>query len=190
VKKAARIIVKVLIGIAVLIILLAIFVATRPAEFHIERSATIAAPPEKVFAQINDFHSWGAWSPWEKLDPEMKREFGGPTSGAGSTYAWVGNDKVGEGKMTIEKSEPASLVQIKLQFIKPWEDTSTATFKLSPDAGGTKVTWSMDGRKNFMAKAVCLFMDMDKMVGGDFERGLTAIKAQAEAQGGTTRPVQ
>ncbi len=172
---------KVLIGVGAVIVLLLIVIATRPATFHIERSATMAAPPESAFAQVNDFHNWGAWSPWEKLDPNMKRTHGGAPSGVGATYAWVGNNEVGEGRMTIEKSEPGKLVQIKLEFIKPFEATNIATFSFSPSGDGTKVTWAMDGNNNFMSKAFHMVMDMDKLVGSDFEKGLAAMKSAAES---------
>ena len=172
---------KILIGISAVLVLFIVVVAVQPATFHVERSVTIAAPPESAFAQVNDFHNWSAWSPWEKLDPGMKRTHGGSASGVGATYAWVGNDEVGEGRMSIEKSEPNKQLVIKLEFLKPMEATNTATFSFSPSAEGTKVTWAMDGNNNFVGKAFCLFMDMDKMVGGDFEKGLAAMKTAAES---------
>jgi hypothetical protein len=172
---------KILIGIAAAIVLFIVVVASRPANFHIERSISIAAPPESAFAQVNDFHAWSAWSPWEKMDPQMKKTFDGPPSGVGAAYAWTGNDKVGEGKMTIEKSTAPALVGIKLQFIKPFAATNQTTFTFAPAAGGAKVTWAMDGENNFVGKAFSMFMDMDKMVGGDFERGLASMKTLAES---------
>lgn len=171
---------KILIGIGVVIVGLIVVIATRPPTFHVERSTTIAAPPELAFAQVNDFHKWTAWSPWEKLDPSMQKTFEG-ASGSGATYAWKGNDKAGEGKMTIEQSDKNARIVIKLEFIKPFPATNTATFTFAPDGQGTKVTWSMDGNNNFMSKAFQLFMNMDKMVGGDFEKGLAGIKSVAEA---------
>jgi uncharacterized protein YndB with AHSA1/START domain len=172
---------KILIGIAAVIVVLVVVVATQPSTFHIERSITIAAPPESAFAQVNDFHAWAAWSPWEKMDPQMKRTFEGAPSGTGAIYAWSGNDKVGEGRMTIEKSDKPAQIAIKLEFLKPWTATNTATFTFAPATGSTKVTWAMDGQNNFGAKAASLFMNMDKMVGDDFERGLTALKSIAES---------
>jgi Polyketide cyclase / dehydrase and lipid transport len=172
---------KILIGVAGLIVLLLIVIVTRPSTFHVERSITMAAPPENAFAQVNDFHAWPAWSPWEKLDPQMKRTHEGSPAGVGAKYSWVGNDQVGEGRMTIEKSEKPSIVAIKLEFLKPFESTSTTTFTFAPTAQGCKVTWAMDGENNFMAKAASLFMDMDKMIGADFEKGLAAMKTAAEA---------
>ena len=172
---------KILIGVAVLIVLLVLVILTRPATFHIERSITMAAPPENAFAQVNDFHAWPAWSPWEKLDPQMKKTFEGPPAGVGAKYAWAGNDEVGEGQMTMEKSEKPSTIGIKLEFIKPFAATNATTFTFAPAAGGSKVTWAMDGENNFMSKAASLFMDMDKMIGADFDKGLAAMKAAAEA---------
>ncbi|HEY4157987.1 MAG TPA: SRPBCC family protein [Polyangiaceae bacterium] len=128
-------------------VVIVIVVATRSAEFHIERSIVIAAPPERSFATVNDFHNWSDWSPWEKMDPNLKKTFAGPASGVGSVYAWVGNDKVGEGRMTLEQAEPPSRVEIKLEFFKPWTATNKVTFTIAPAAGGSKVTWAMDGQK-------------------------------------------
>ncbi len=170
----------ILIGVIVLIAALVVLVAMRPAAFHIERSIAIAAPPESAFAQVNDLHAWAAWSPFEKLDPAVKKTFGGPPSGTGATYAWAGNDRAGEGRMTIEKSEPPSLIDIKLEFFKPFVATNAAKFTFIPTPGGTTVTWSMDGRRNFMMKAFCLVLNMDKMVGGQFAEGLASLKKVAE----------
>jgi uncharacterized protein YndB with AHSA1/START domain len=172
---------KILLGVAAAFVLLVIVIATRPAEFRIERSTTVSAPPEVVFAQVNDFRAWPAWSPWEKLDPTMKRTHSGAPSGVGASYAWLGNDDVGEGKMTIEKSEPPSTVGIKLEFIKPFAATNTTTFTFANTSSGTKVTWAMEGKNNFGAKAASLFMDMDQLVGADFERGLASMKTVSEA---------
>jgi surface antigen len=182
---------KILIASSAIVAVFLIVVATRPATFHIERSVTIAAPAEAAFAQVDDFHAWSAWSPWEKMDPDMKRTFEGAPSGRGAKYAWAGNDKVGEGRMTIEKSDRPSKIVINLEFIKPWTATNTATFAFAPAGTGVNVTWAMDGENNFMAKGASLFMDMDKMVGGDFERGLAALKSAAESapKSGTARAV-
>jgi hypothetical protein len=172
--------VPILLGIVAVIVLLVLVVATRPAQFRIERSITMAAPPATAFAQVNDLRAWAAWSPWEKLDPELKRTYAGAPAGAGATYAWAGNKKVGEGRMTIEESARPAKIAIKLEFIKPWTATNMTTFIFTPVAEGTRVTWSMDGHNNFTAKAASLFMNMDKLVGGDFEKGLAAMKAVAE----------
>ncbi len=171
---------KILIGIVVVLLLLAAFIATRPSEFRITRSATIAAPPELVFAHVNDFHNWKAWSPWEKLDPELKRTYEGPSAGAGTIYSWVGNKQVGEGRMTITDSQPSEQIGIKLEFIRPFAATNATLFTFKPQGDQTLVTWSMTGQNHFCAKAFCLFMNMDKMIGGDFEKGLAEIKAVAE----------
>lgn len=166
--------------IAALILLFVVVVAMQPNDFKVSRSATMAATAEVVFAQVNDFHKWNAWSPWEALDPNMKRTFDGSASGTGAVYAWVGNDKVGEGRMTIAESKPSEKIRIDLEFLKPFESKSTAEFTFAPEGGGTKVTWTMFGKNNFIGKAFCLFMNMDKMVGGDFEKGLAQMKSAAE----------
>src|ERR1044071_3437963 len=140
---------KILIGLGAAFALLLIVIALQPPTFHIERSTTMAAPPDVAFAQVNDFHAWSAWSPWEKLDPGMKRTFEGSPSGAGAVYSWIGNDKVGEGRMTMQTSQKPSFIAIKLEFIKPFAATNTATFTFVPAGEGTKVTWAMDGEKNF-----------------------------------------
>jgi hypothetical protein len=171
---------KILLGLAGALAVLLVVIALQPATFHVERSVTIAAPNEAVRAQVDDFHAWSAWSPWEKLDPNMARSYDGPRSGVGAKYAWVGNNEVGEGRMTVEKSEPAE-VAIKIEFLKPFEATNTATFTFANTNAGTKTTWAMDGNNNFMSKAFHLVMDMDKMIGADFERGLAALKVAAES---------
>ena len=173
--------VKILIAVVVIILLLVLVVATRPSAFRVERSAPIAAPPERIFDKVNDFHAWADWSAYEKKDPDMKRTYGGPPAGVGSTYAWAGDGNVGEGRMTIERSERPSLVEIKLEFFKPFKGTNKATLTFAPAAGGTKVNWVMDGRYNFISKGICLVMDMDKMIGADFEASLAELKAQSES---------
>src|SRR4051794_19721177 len=172
---------KLLLTLAVIVLVFVAVVAMQPSEFRVERSATINAPSPIVFAQVNDFHNWEAWSPWAKLDPAAKNSFEGPPAGAGSIFRWSGNDKVGEGLMTILESQPSDHVKIKLEFIRPFADTASTDFAFKPQGDGTAVTWSMSGHRNFMAKAVCLFMNMDKMVGGDFEKGLAQMKTAAEA---------
>jgi hypothetical protein len=171
---------KILVGVAGLLLVLVVIVALQPSAFRIERSITMAAPPEQAFAQVNDFHAWKAWSPWEGKDPALRRTFSGPGSGVGAAYAWAGNDEVGEGRMTIEESVVPSRIAIKLEFLKPFAATNRAIYGFAPTAGGTKVTWSMEGNNNFVMKAFGLFMDVDKMLGRDFERGLASMKAIAE----------
>jgi uncharacterized protein YndB with AHSA1/START domain len=172
---------KILLGVAAAVVLFVIVVTTRPSAFHVERSVTIDAPPEAAFARVNDFRAWGAWSPYEKLDPQLKRTFEGAPSGAGAVYSWVGNDKVGEGRMTIEESDKPSRVALKLELLRPCNTTNAVTFTFAPSPEGTKVTWAMDGQCNFFAKAASLFLDLDKLVGADFERGLAALKAESES---------
>ena len=174
---------RILLILLVAIVLFLGYAATRPDTFHVERSASIAAPPAAVYSHVVDFQQWAAWSPWEKLDPEMKREFGGPERAVGATYAWEGNSKVGQGKMTLTETEPHSKLAVRLEFLEPMASTSVATFALAPEGAGTRVTWSMDGDQNFLAKVMCIFMDMDKMVGGDFEKGLASLKQVSEAGG-------
>ncbi len=176
------------IGIAVLVVLaaLAVVITTRPGEFKIARSRNMAASPDVVYTYVSDFHKWQEWSPWEKLDPSMKKEFSGAASGTGAVYAWIGNDKVGEGRMTITESRPPESVTIRLEFLKPWTATNTTQFDFAPSGGGTKVTWSMSGHNNFVSKAFSLFMDMEKMIGPDFERGLESLDKATAAAAKTT----
>ena len=178
-------IVKILVGLALLVVLVvavvAILAAFQPSEFRVTRTTTMAAPPAAVFAQVNDFHNWEAWSPWAKLDPAAKNSFEGAPAGTGAAFAWSGNGKVGEGRMTIVESRPSELVRIKLEFVRPFAATNTAEFAFKPEGGRTAVTWSMYGHNNFVAKAICLFVNMDKTLGGEFEKGLASMRSVAEA---------
>jgi hypothetical protein len=171
---------KILLGLLALIVIFLIVVALQPSEFKVTRSATMAAAPEVVFPYVNDFHNWEKWSPWAKLDPAMKVTYEGPESGVGAKYAWVGNDEVGEGKMEITESKPSDLILIKLDFIKPFAATNTTEFTFKPEGDKTNVVWSMSGKKNFIMKAFCMFMNMDKTVGADFEKGLAQMKTAVE----------
>jgi uncharacterized protein YndB with AHSA1/START domain len=175
-----KILIGVPIALAVIVLVFVGIVAMQPAEFVVVRKVAIAAPPEAVFAKVNDFHNWDAWSPWAKLDPAMKTTFEGPSEGKGAIYTWTGNDKVGEGRMTILESHPSSLVDIKLEFLKPFESLCTTKFSFEPSGDKTNVTWSMAGKNNFIAKAMSLFINMDSMLGGDFERGLAQMKTLVE----------
>jgi uncharacterized protein YndB with AHSA1/START domain len=166
--------------IAVLIAGVLIFAATKPDTFRVERSTSIKAPPEKIFAILNDFKQWGAWSPWEKKDPAMKRKFGAITVGKGATYGWEGNKDVGQGSMTITESVPSSKLVLNLDFLKPFEAHNFVEFTLTAQGDTTNVTWAMHGPANFMTKIIHVFMNMDKMVGPDFEAGLANLKAAAE----------
>lgn len=166
--------------IIVLIGALLISAATKPNTFRVQRSATITAPPEKVFALINDFHTWASWSPWEKKDLAMKKTYSGPPQGKGVALEWDGNKDVGTGRMEILDSIPSSMIRIKLDFFKPFEAHNQAEFTLTPKAGSTDVTWTMYGPQPFMMKVMGIVMSMDKMVGKDFEDGLANLKALAE----------
>lgn len=173
---------KILLGLAVVLVALCGFIATRPSSFTIQRTATLKASPDVAFALVNDFHHWSEWSPWDKLDPNQKRTFEGSAAGSGAIYGWSGNDQVGEGRMTIEESKANELVRIKLEFLKPFQATNSTTFAFSPAAEGVSVTWKMEGQNGFMAKAMSLFMDMDKMIGKDFENGLANMGKAAEVE--------
>ena len=179
---------KILLALLVLVAVLLVVIMTRPNTFHVERTAVVHAPADVVFARLEDFHKWPAWSPWEKLDPAMQRTFSGADKGVGAVYAWKGNDKVGEGRMTILDAAPPSKLGLRLEFLKPFQSTSRTTFDLAPGDGGTQVRWAMDGPQNFMSKAMCLVMDMDKQVGGDFEKGLAALDAVASADARAAAP--
>ena len=172
---------KILIALVVIVVGLVGVITLQPARYRVSRSTTIAAPAPVVFAQVNDFHKWSAWSPWEKIDPAMKRTYEGPPAGVGASYAWVGTREVGEGRMTIVESRPGDLIHVKLEFVKPFAGTSVAEFSFKPDGERTLVTWSMTGDKNFIAKAIHLVMSMDRMIGDQFDKGLAAMKTVAEA---------
>lgn len=170
------------IALVVAVVGFVALVATRPSEFRVERTTTINAPAEVIFANVNTLKRWDAWSPWAKLDPQAKYTFEGPEAGKGAVETWAGNDKVGEGKMTITESTPPTAIQLQLDFVKPWASTSWAEFTFTPEGTGTKVTWAMHGKNNFVARAFCLFMNMDKTVGGEFEKGLEQLKTITEAE--------
>ena len=167
--------------VAALVLLFVIFVVLQPSQFRIERKTRIAASPAAIFAQVNDFRKWEDWSPWDKIDPNLQRTYDGAPAGVGAKYAWVGNKQVGEGKMTILESRPGELIQIKLEFLRPFAATNTAEFNFQPEGQNTVVTWAMVGNNNFMGKTFGLLMNMDKMIGKDFEKGLAAMKGLAEA---------
>jgi uncharacterized protein YndB with AHSA1/START domain len=156
------------------------FAATRPDHFHVERSTLIQATPDRVFAQLQDFRRWSAWSPWEGKDPAMKRDFSGAASGPGAVYAWSGNRQVGSGRMEITEAQAPAKLVIRLDFFEPFEAHNTATFTLSPQGGATRLTWAMDGPSPFLTKVIHLLMPMEKMVGPDFERGLAKLRELTE----------
>jgi uncharacterized protein YndB with AHSA1/START domain len=171
-----------IIGITIVVAIagVLIFATTKPDTFSVQRAASIKAPPEKVYALINDFKAWGAWSPWEKKDPAMKRTFGTTTAGKGATYAWDGNNDVGQGSMEIIESVPSSKVALKLDFIKPFEGHNMVEFSLAPKGDTTMVTWTMSGPATYLTKLIQVFIDMDTMVGKDFETGLINLRTAAE----------
>lgn len=174
-----------ILGVVVAIVaIFLIVVSLQPADFRLTRTTAVAAPPEAVFAHVNDFHKWQDWSPWAKKDPNAKNTYEGAPAGEGAVFAWDGNNEVGQGRMTITESQPGWLVRIRLEFIKPFAATNTAEFTFEPRDGQTAVAWSMYGQRNFIQKAFCLIIDMEKMVGPDFEKGLAQLKAAAERSPG------
>jgi carbon monoxide dehydrogenase subunit G len=170
------------IGLIVVLAVVAILLLalTKPSSFRVERSTTIAAPPEKITALIDDFHQWNAWSPWAQLDPNMKTTYSGPTSGVGSVYEWEGNSKVGKGRMEILAVEPTKTT-IKIDFLQPFEGRNTTDFVLEPQGTETRVNWIMNGPIRFFpGKVMSVFTTMDKVIGPDFDKGLTNLKSAAE----------
>ncbi|HSE58316.1 MAG TPA: SRPBCC family protein [Nitrospiraceae bacterium] len=171
----------IVIIVVVLIVAVLIYAATMPDTFRIQRSATIKAPPQKIFAILNDFHRSESWSPYEKKDPMMKRTFSGAANGKGAVYEFDGNKEVGKGRLTITDTVPPSMITIALDIVEPFAAHNIVEYRLEPLGDATQVTWSMTGQSPYIAKVICLFMDMDRMVGKDFEVGLANLKAVAEA---------
>lgn len=170
-----------ILGLVLLAVLgVVAYAATLPDDFRIERTATIKAPPDKIYPLIADFKAWTAWSPWETKDPAMKRTYSEPSSGKGATYAWDGNSEVGSGEMVMAEAAPASKVLLDMHFKSPFEARNKAEFILTPEGDATKVSWAMHGPQPLLSKVICLFMNMDEMVGGEFEKGLAALKFKAE----------
>lgn len=167
---------------AIFILVFAIVVAMQPSKFRVTRSAMIAAQPAAVFAQVNDLHNWKAWSPWAKLDPNAQESFEGPAWGIGAIMRWSGNKQVGAGSMTITESVPDERVRFKLEFVKPFKGTNTAEFTFTPQGDQTAVTWTMEGHKTFITKAIGLFMNCEKIAGSQFEKGLAQMKAVVEGK--------
>ncbi|MEQ1577396.1 MAG: SRPBCC family protein [Hyphomicrobium sp.] len=176
---------KLLITLAATLLAFIGYVALQPAEFNVLRTATIAAAPADVFSHVNEFKKWGAWSPWAKLDPNAKTTFEGPAAGKGAVFGWSGDDKVGEGKMSIVDSTPNDAINIKLDIMKPFPGTSDVGFTFKPDGGKTIVSWTMTGTQGMMERAMCLIMgvNMDQMIGADYEKGLASLKAVVEGKG-------
>lgn len=168
-------IIKILIGLAVIIVLFLIIVALRPADFRVERSLSIAASPDVLFAQVNDHHKFNQWNPFLKLDPNVKNTYSGPDAGVGAVCSWDGNSKVGAGSCTIVESKPGELVRMRMDWKRPLEGTSTVDFTFKPEGDKTVVTWAMYGKNGFVGKLFSLFMDCDKMVGPQFEQGLANL---------------
>lgn len=171
---------KIGLGFVAVLALFLVVVATRPAAFSVSRSTQVSAPADVVYAHVADFHEWADWSPWDQLDPGMKKTYSGPPSGVGAKYEWAGNSEVGSGAMTIADAKPNESIGITLEFKEPFPANNRTEFTFAPAAGGTTVTWTMSGKNDFMGKAFSLFMNMDKMVGADFEKGLAALKTRAE----------
>lgn len=165
---------------AVIVVLFVIIVATRPSDFRITRTGRISAPIGVVFDNINNFHAWEAWSPWAKMDSNAKNTFTGPTAGPGASMAWAGNNKVGEGRMTILESRPGEAIRINLEFFKPFKATNLAEFTFKPEGDQTSVTWTMSGKNNFMGKAIGMLMNCDKMIGSQFEQGLANLNSVSQ----------
>jgi uncharacterized protein YndB with AHSA1/START domain len=168
------------IVIVLLIVGVLVLAMTKPGEFQVQRATSIKAPPEKIFALINDFKLWSAWSPWENKDPSMKRTYGASSAGKGAVYEWEGNKEVGKGRMTMTESVPPSTVRLDLDFTAPFEAHNQVEFRIESKGETSEVTWSMRGPTPFLGKIIHVFVNMDKMVGGDFESGLAKLKAAAE----------
>lgn len=178
-----RMLKKLFLSVLVVVIALLLWAAVRPDTYTVSRSALVQAPPERVFALLADFRQWPKWSPWAKLDPDMQQFFDGPARGPGAAYSWQGDDKVGKGRMTILRETPPHQLQIKLDFLEPYPTTSTSTFVLVPEGDATRVTWTVDGPAPYVLRLVGIFFDMEKAMGGDFERGLANLQQAARSGG-------
>jgi uncharacterized protein YndB with AHSA1/START domain len=171
-------IIAVVLAVAIAIVLM--LAATKPKTFTVQRAAIVEAPPEKIFRLINDFHQWGAWSPYEHKDPSMKRTYSGASSGKGAVYAWEGDKNVGTGRMEILEASTPEKIVIKLDFFTPFEAHNTAEFTMLPQEDATRLTWRMHGPASLMARIMHVFINIDKMVGKDFEVGLGNLKRLTE----------
>jgi hypothetical protein len=170
----------ILLAIAVAVTILLVMAMLKPDTFRVERKAVIGASPETIFPHLNDLEAWQFWSPWAKKDPNAKASFGDVRAGLGASFGWEGNAKVGKGRMTIIETRPSEKVAYRLEFEKPFKGTNIAEFSLRPQANGTEVTWAMHGPANLVSKFMDVLMNMDKMVGNDFEAGLASLKALVE----------
>ena len=171
----------ILIAIPILLVIFIIIVAMQPSSYRVARSLAITAPPDTLFPHINDLKKWERWNPWGKADPNMRLTYGDAASGVGASYSWAGNREVGESRLTIAESRPSESVRYKMEFYKPMSGSAEAEFTLKRQGQQTEVTWTVTGDKNFMSKAFCLFMSMDKMLGTKFETALADLKAIAES---------
>jgi uncharacterized protein YndB with AHSA1/START domain len=171
---------KILVGLIIVLLVLIVVIASRPSHYRVERSVTASAPVEAVWEQVSGLERWAAWMPWNDLDPAMTKTLTGPKTGVGSAYAWSGNDKVGRGKMEIIAAVPNESVTCRLEFLAPMHDVATTAIGLKAGAGGTVVSWSMEGELGFIGKAMGFVASMDKMIGKDFDTGLARIKNRAE----------
>jgi len=171
-------IVAIVLAVAIAIVL--IIAASKPDTFSVRRAATVRAPAEKIFPLINDFHHWGTWSPYENRDPAMKRSYSGPANGVGAVYGWDGNNNVGAGRMEILETSPPAKIVIKLDFFKPFEGHNTAEFTILPQGDATDVRWVMHGPAPFMSRLMQVFINLDRMIGKDFEIGLANLKRLTE----------
>jgi uncharacterized protein YndB with AHSA1/START domain len=170
---------KILLVVVLLIAGVLVYATTRPDTLHVEREVTMNAPPEKISPFLQDFRQWAAWSPYDRLDPAMTKTFSGAERGVGAVYEWAGNSQVGRGRMEITEAEPTRTT-IKLDFIEPFEGHNVATFTLAPSGNSTTVTWSMDGPSPYVTKLMGVFINMDNMIGQDFQTGLESLKILAE----------
>jgi hypothetical protein len=173
---------KIALAVAGLVGAVLAYAATRPGTLHVQRTTIVKAPPEKIFPLIDDLHLWTSWSPYEKKDPAMKRTYSGAANGKGAVYRWEGNSDVGQGRMEITDAARPSRITIKLDFIKPFEGHNIAEFTLVPQGDSTMVTWSMDGPTPYVGKLIGVFLNMDSMIGNDFDAGLANLKAVAESK--------
>ncbi|UUO08880.1 SRPBCC family protein [Blastopirellula sp. J2-11] len=183
-----KIIVGVVVALVILVVIVVIAAMMQPNEFTVQRSLPISAPPEIVFSHINDLKKWEAWSPWEKLDPDMRKTYTDNVVGEGASYSWDGDSNIGEGSLTIVKSTPDQQIDMDLKFIRPFACENDVVFTFVPNAGQTTITWKMDGKNTFFSKVMCLFMSMDNMVGSQFAEGLENLKKIAEEEAKPTSP--
>ncbi len=175
---------KIMLVLASAVAALLVWVGLKPSVFHVERSALINAAPSAVFEHVNDFRKWEAWSPWAKRDPAAKAVFEGSPTGPGAIFRWSGNDEVGEGSMKIVEAKPGEAIKIDLAFTKPFEGNNAVSFAFRPEGAGTRVTWSLDGEQGYIERLFCTIMNlnMDRMIGGDYEQGLAALKSVVEGK--------